>query len=54
MIWSRINSSPDLSVSEILSIYLSGLLQASLEDFSQLKRVEGDPGGGVIFEGLGS
>lgn len=54
VIWSSINSSPDLSVSETLSIYLSGLLQESLEDFSQLKRVEGDPGRGGIFEGLGS
>jgi hypothetical protein len=54
VIWSRINSSRDLSVSETLSIYLSGLLQESLEDFSQLKRVEGDPGEGGIFEGLGS
>jgi hypothetical protein len=47
------DSSPDLSVSETLSIYLSGLLQESFEDFSQLKRVEGNPGG-RIFEGVGS
>jgi hypothetical protein len=46
VIWSRLNSSPDLRFSETLSIYLSGLLQESLEDFSQLKRVEGNPGGG--------